>query len=409
MNTNSGTIKSGQRVETSNFGWAEAITDQYEIEGKASRGGLVDVRFDNTGNVRKAVYGKSFQQGCIRDGSVIINIEVGQVWNTNNDGKVEVLVVTGPKDIDIVFLNSGNKYKCQKDALLTGFVKDKPAVDVRVAQKADDTMQRAAERLEQSLLNQEIRNKQRVAIEEGKAARARRAEALKLESHARWLKYQENEIKRVIHNQELIDSALSVVERYTDEYVSSKGVLDMDFKDRNGNWVLRYSDPSTGDFIQTRLGKIHNNFTQRANQEGSVQNVYGTSYAGVTASELFKDAQKFADWAVAQHGWNIGYQLEKDLLVDGNREYGENTCCFLPYSINAAIKSKLSGTIVKGGDLFSAFVNVNGSRLSLGRYESKDEAEEAAANFKRKRLYKLAEEYKGTIDPRAYDRLVNFQ
>lgn len=49
-------VKIGDRVETVNFGWAEAITDQYDIAGKSSRGGLVDVRFDNTSTIRKEVY-----------------------------------------------------------------------------------------------------------------------------------------------------------------------------------------------------------------------------------------------------------------------------------------------------------------------------------------------------------------
>lgn len=401
-------IKMGDRVETCNFGWAEAVTDAYEVKGKKSRGGWVDVKFDNTGNVRQLVNGDFFKQGGVRDGSIEVVFEIGQVWNTNKDGRATVIELIDNRHLGIKFVNTDNTYTCQKDALLRGFVKDRPAIHARLESEDEKAKQRAIEFAERVKRNKEVRLQQQMIIQSNKEERERRVEQLRLESHERWLAYKKAESKRIVRNQELIDLALSIVDRDTDEYVSSKGVLDIDFKDRDGKWVLRYKIPKEETFIQTRLGKIHNNFTQRANKDGAVQNKYGKAYFGVTASELFLDAQKFADWAVVQPGWNLGYQLEKDLLVEGNREYGEDVCCFLPLCINQAIKSSSLGAVKKSGDFFAAFTSLGGERISIGRYGSKEEAEEAVYEFKRKRLYKLAKEYQESIDPRAYQRLINF-
>ena len=401
-------VKIRDRVETINFGWAEAVTDRYDEEGNNSAGGWVDVKFDSTGNVRNRVRCIYFKQGAVRDGSIDIKFEVGQIWNTVQDGKVKILKIIDSVYSEIEFFNTGNIYKCQKDALLRGFVKDRPAEVVSVEKRKAILLKRSEEHTAHLKLSKEIKEAHSILVKANKEDRERRLEALKVESHERWLEYKEAELIRTERNKELLVSALDVVERDTDEYVATKGVLDIDFKDRNGDWVLRYRNPKTNEFVQTRLGKIHNNFTQRSNKRGSVQNVYGKSYLGTTCSDLFSDAQKFAAWAVIQYGWNLGYHLEKDLLVEGNREYGEDTCCFLPQCINQAIKSKSSGTVVKQGEFFSSFVSLDGERLSLGRFESKEEAEDAALHFKRKRLYKLAQEYKETIDPRAYDRLINF-
>ena len=401
-------VKIGDRVETINFGWCEVITDQYEVDGKKSRGGWVDVRFDDTGYVRKLVNGDFFLQGGVRDGSITVNLEVGQIWNTNQDGKIKIARIIDSVHTEVEFVLTGNLHRCQKDALLRGFVKDRPAVNARVEKQEEESRLRAKEWAAKIQLNKEVREQQRVLIQANKVEREIRAEVLKVESYERWVAYKKAELAREVNNQQLISCAIDIVERDTNEYVATKGVLDIEFKDRQGKWVMRYRNPKTGEFIQTRLGKIHNNFTQRANKNGSVQNTYGKSYSGVSCSSLFSDAQLFSDWAVTQYGWSLGYQLEKDLLVDGNREYGEDVCCFLPQCINNVIKSSSSGTVVANGDFFSVFASLNGNRIALGKYGSKEEAEETALNFKRKRLYKLAQEYRESIDPRAYERLLNY-
>lgn len=397
-------IKAGTRVETSNFGWAEATTDQYEIKGKASRGGLVDVRFDNTGNVRKAVYGAQFRQGCVRDGSVPIDLAVGQVYRTNNDGDVEVVSFKG-KFVVVKFLNTGNEYTSQKDQMLIGLLKDRPAVQAasaeRVARQTEAREQR--EEVARLRVEQEIARAERIVI--AREQRRIRDEQWKLHSEALWLKRQADEVNRATRNLELIAEADIYRKIDNDLHKPTKGVLDIDFKDRDGKWVLRFKRGE--EFIQTRLGKLHNNVTQRGKEDGSYQNKFHKGYLGVTVSELFSDPQKFCDWCVAQKGWGLGYQLDKDLLLEGNREYSEDACCFLPQAINVALYMRYKAVVSKKTGLYKAHATMYGEPVDLGNYESEDEAIEVCLEFKQRKMTKYANEYKDNISDAAYKRLTN--
>lgn len=188
-------------------------------------------------------------------------------------------------------------------------------------------------------------------------------------------------------------------------------VIDVDFKDRNGKWVLRTRQNE--EFIQTRLGRLHNNVTQRAKKQGSYQAIHNT-YEGVTISELFQDAQKFCDWVVEQPGWGLGYSLDKDLLIPGNREYSETSCVFLPNCINVTIqKSRKNGTLgaYKSSRYDSRWfskADTIGGLVYLGTFPTAESASEAYVEFKELYVKTLAEKYKSTIDPRAFDALMSW-
>lgn len=56
------------------------------------------------------------------------------------------------------------------------------------------------------------------------------------------------------------------------------------------------------------------------------------SYAGCTVHPEWHSFMAFKAWANS-HDW-VGKQLDKDLLVPGNKVYGPETCCFVPRYIN---------------------------------------------------------------------------
>lgn len=48
--------------------------------------------------------------------------------------------------------------------------------------------------------------------------------------------------------------------------------------------------------------------------------------------------QSFAEWAESQNGFDKPkWQLDKDILLQGNKVYGPSTCCFVPARINSLI------------------------------------------------------------------------
>lgn len=59
------------------------------------------------------------------------------------------------------------------------------------------------------------------------------------------------------------------------------------------------------------------------------------SYKDVTTSEDWKYFSDFREWMLGKN-WQ-GMQLDKDILVPGNKVYGPNTCAFVPRYINSLI------------------------------------------------------------------------
>ena len=105
------------------------------------------------------------------------------------------------------------------------------------------------------------------------------------------------------------------------------------------------------------------------------------SYKGCTTSNNFRHYTYFYEWCEKQVGFGQdNFELDKDLLIVGNKLYSENTCVFIPCEINQTIK-------------FSKY-----------KYRTFDELCVLEYN-----ILTLAEKYKHVIDKRAYKALVSFQ
>ena len=106
--------------------------------------------------------------------------------------------------------------------------------------------------------------------------------------------------------------------------------ISPDFK-LNGKWA-KYVTCTRN---QTRAYNTYTNMVNRTKPGGKVQSKK-PAYIGTTNG--FGDFQSFANWSVQQVGYGVpGYQLDKDLLVKGNKVYSPENCCFLPGEINSAI------------------------------------------------------------------------
>lgn len=140
------------------------------------------------------------------------------------------------------------------------------------------------------------------------------------------------------------------------------------------------------------------------------------AYWDVCVCESWKNYQSFAAWCVIQvhkQGWH----LDKDLLVKGSREYSPNTCIFLPADVNTFMTKRLScrgeapiGVTVHPRD---GSINVqytkDGQHMYLGTYASHEEAFGIYKEAKTLHARELADRYKGVIDSRAYEALMNYE
>ena len=142
------------------------------------------------------------------------------------------------------------------------------------------------------------------------------------------------------------------------------------------------------------------------------------TYEGCEVSDKFKSYEYFYEWCQNQIGFgNNGWHLDKDLLVKGNKVYSESTCVFIPQEINTVlIKSTASrGEHLIGvcwsktANAFKAQVNKGkGKREHLGYFNTEIEAFNAYKKAKEAFIKEQAEKWKGKIDDRAYQALMNY-
>lgn len=142
------------------------------------------------------------------------------------------------------------------------------------------------------------------------------------------------------------------------------------------------------------------------------------TYKGCTVSENFKSYEFFYEWYNQQIGCDQNWCLDKDLLVKGNKHYSEDLCLLLPYEINNAFTktNKLRGKHPVGvhwcntKKVFVAQVNRGGGKQDyFGQYSIPEEAFQAYKVAKEGYLKELAEKWRGKIDDRAYQAMLNYE
>ena len=143
------------------------------------------------------------------------------------------------------------------------------------------------------------------------------------------------------------------------------------------------------------------------------------TYEGCEVSDNFKSYEYFYEWCNKQIGFdNEGWQLDKDLLIKGNKVYNENVCIFIPQEINSML---VKCTASRGEHLigvswndtckaFEARVRKNkGNREYLGLFKTEIEAFNAYKTAKESFVKGQATKWKGKIDDRAYNALMNYE
>ena len=139
------------------------------------------------------------------------------------------------------------------------------------------------------------------------------------------------------------------------------------------------------------------------------------TYEGVAICEDWHKFSIFKAW-FDEH-YVEGWQLDKDILVKGNKVYGPDTCCFVPQELNSVIlKSNRSRgeypigvSLHKKLNKFRADLSTNRGKVYLGLFDSEKEAFHVYKKFKEDYIKKLASKYKDELDSRVYEALVNYQ
>ena len=141
------------------------------------------------------------------------------------------------------------------------------------------------------------------------------------------------------------------------------------------------------------------------------------SYKGCTIDEKWHDFQNFAKWCDEHKYSGLGYQLDKDILVQGNKLYSPETCCFVPREINMLFTSaaKARGKYPQGVHYYKplkkykAIIRTHGNHENLGYHNTPEEAYSVYKYRKEVHVKEMADLWFGNIEPRVYKALMDWK
>ena len=137
------------------------------------------------------------------------------------------------------------------------------------------------------------------------------------------------------------------------------------------------------------------------------------SYVGCSVDAVWHNFQNFADWYESHESYGLGYELDKDLLIEGNKIYSPKTCCLVPNDINSLFSGNFSrssgsncGVTVSRSGKYRARVRRYGKQTELGLYSTIDEAVEVYKKAKNDYILEVVGKYKGRISNDVFQAII---
>lgn len=140
--------------------------------------------------------------------------------------------------------------------------------------------------------------------------------------------------------------------------------------------------------------------------QGMLKRAYYQQYKD--KNKTYKDCTVCAEWLLFSsfRVWMIkqdwkGNELDKDILIQGNKVYSPETCLFVSKKVNSLLvtclpsRSNLKVGVFLRGDIlknkFKSYCNNDGKSIHLGYYQTEDEAHDAYCEYKYKVISDIAE------------------
>lgn len=141
------------------------------------------------------------------------------------------------------------------------------------------------------------------------------------------------------------------------------------------------------------------------------------TYKECKVYEEWHNFQVFAKWFDENYYEIDGevMQLDKDILIKGNKIYSPDTCVFVPNRINCLFtksdkaRGKYPIGVTKNGNRFVARVNTTNGRVEVGKFKTPEEAFYKYKEFKENYIKQVADEYKDKIPKKLYDAMYRYE
>ena len=133
------------------------------------------------------------------------------------------------------------------------------------------------------------------------------------------------------------------------------------------------------------------------------------TYKNVTVCEEWHNFQNFAKWYEENwKSWMEGWHIDKDLLVEGNKVYSPEACCFIPNEINCLFVNNKQAGVRKIGNKYIAVISIDSNKKHLGTFETYEEAENVYIKSKEQNIKRVINKYQNLISYDIYNKLFNY-
>lgn len=141
------------------------------------------------------------------------------------------------------------------------------------------------------------------------------------------------------------------------------------------------------------------------------------AYLGCSVADEWLEYQEFAEWFENHEYSDYGYQLDKDLLLPGNKIYAPDRCAFVPRQLNTLLidcgsaRGKfLQGVCIgKNTNKFVVRININGKLKYLGYYDNELDAYNVYKKAKEANVKRMANHWRDGIAANVYDALMTWE
>lgn len=144
------------------------------------------------------------------------------------------------------------------------------------------------------------------------------------------------------------------------------------------------------------------------------------TYVGCSVCEEWLNFQNFAEWYEENYYEMPGERmnLDKDILIKGNKIYGPNTCVFVPQNINTLFTKRdaargdlpIGVSYSKQKKKYQVRCGIgNGKENNLGLYNTPEEAFQAYKTFKEVYVKKVANDYIELIPFELYQAMIEYE
>ena len=142
------------------------------------------------------------------------------------------------------------------------------------------------------------------------------------------------------------------------------------------------------------------------------------TYVGCSVYEEWKCYANFKEWFDMNFYCinNERIDLDKDILIKGNKIYSPDTCIFVPHSINCLFtkNDKRRGNLPIGvklsyGKYYVSTSKIEGVDKNLGTFNTMEEAFYAYKEAKEKEIKRVADLYKDKIPQKLYEAMYNYE